>query len=266
MYRQIAEDLRQKIESGDLTGGSPLPSQNELQDQYDASRNTIRDAVKWLITRGLVETRPGAGTFVVAKIDPYVTVLTGAADAPSGGGDIYLNGVTAVRRRATASDPRVEVQQAAEVVAEELQIAAGSTVISRHQQRYIDDMPFSLQISFYPMSLVEQGAVKLIQPPSIPQGAVAYLSEELGLDQVGYCDKLTVRAPDATEAAFFKLPDDGSVAVFEVRRAAFDQHGQPFRLTISVYPADRNQFIVSVGRVPDEMPERPLPGVDQPIR
>jgi hypothetical protein len=34
---------------------------------------------------------------------------------------------------------------------------------------------------------------------------------------------------------------------------AFDDLVQPFRLTISVYPADRNQFAVSVGQVPDDV-------------
>jgi GntR family transcriptional regulator len=266
MYRQIAEDLRQKIESGRLGHGTQLPTELELRDQYEASRNTVRDALKLLMTRGLVETRPGQGTFVVAKIDPYVTILTGEADASAGEGDIYINEVTAKRRRPTTSDPRVEIQQAIGVAIEELQVADGSTVISRHQQRYIDDIPFSLQTSFYPMNLVGRGAQKLIEAPNIPQGAVAYLRKELGLEQVGYRDKITVRAPDASEAAFFKLPDDGRVAVFEVRRTAFDQHGNPFRLTISVYPTDRNQFTVNVGRVPDEIPEQSSSGVDQPAK
>jgi GntR family transcriptional regulator len=103
------------------------------------------------------------------------------------------------------------------------------------------------------MSLVERGALKLIQAPNIDEGAVAYLGTKLGLSQVGYRDTVTVRAPDANETTFFKLPDDGRVAVFEVQRVAFDDQGQPFRLTISVYPADRNQFAVSVGQVPDEV-------------
>src|SRR5258707_328118 len=42
MYRLIAEDLRQKIESGELGHGDQLPTELELRDQYDASRNTIR--------------------------------------------------------------------------------------------------------------------------------------------------------------------------------------------------------------------------------
>lgn len=258
MYRKIADDLRQRIESGEIGQDTQLPTELELREQWDASRNTVRDAIKLLITRGLVETRPGQGTFVVTKIDPYVTVLTGEADASAGDGDIYKQEVMAKLREPKTTDPRVEIQKSAGVVADSLEVDGGTTVVSRHQKRYIDEIPFSLQTSFYPMSLVAQGADKLIEAPDIAEGAVAYLRKKIGLDQVGYRDKVTVRAPDANESAFFKLPDDGRVAVFEVLRTAFDQSGQPFRLTVSVYPADRNQFIINVGQVPDELPAPPV--------
>jgi GntR family transcriptional regulator len=252
-YRQIAEDLRFKIESGELGRGTQLPTELELREQYDASRNTVRDAVKLLITRGLAETRPGQGTFVVEKIDPYVTVLTGEAGTSAGEGDIYQQEFMAKRRKPTTTDPRVEIQQSTECVADELGGEKDTTVVSRHQQRFIDGIPWSLQTSFYPMTLVIRGAGKLIQARDIPEGAVAYLCRQIGLDQTGYRDKITVRAPDANEATFFKLPLDGGVAVFEVRRTAFDQDGKPFRLTVSVYSTDRNQFTVNVGQVPDEL-------------
>ena len=76
MYQQIADDLRKKIDSGVFAGGSQLPTELELRAQYGASRNTVRDAIKRLISQGLVETRPGQGTFVTTKVDPFVTVLT----------------------------------------------------------------------------------------------------------------------------------------------------------------------------------------------
>ena len=44
MYRQIAEDLRGRIESGELPGGSRLPTELELQEQFGASRNTGTEA------------------------------------------------------------------------------------------------------------------------------------------------------------------------------------------------------------------------------
>lgn len=255
MYRQIAEDLRSKIEAGVLTRGAQLPTEIELRDQYNASRNTVRDAIKWLITRGLVETRPGQGTFVVEKITPFVTTLTGDPETGFGGGedDIYDLEVKATRRVPTASVPRVEIQQVSEVTAPELQVEMGSAVVSRHQQRFIDGTPWSLQTSFYPMRFVEQGAFRLTQPTDIAQGTVSYLLETLGVDQTGWRDMIVVRAPNQVETNFFKLPDDGRVPVIETRRTTFDSHGSPVRLTVSVYPADRNQFAVNVGKVPADI-------------
>src|SRR5947207_2374987 len=81
MYRQIAEILRGRIESGEIAPGAQLPTEIELMDQYMASRNTVRDAIKLLTTRGLVEARAGQGTFVVEKINPFVTTLTGELGA-----------------------------------------------------------------------------------------------------------------------------------------------------------------------------------------
>jgi GntR family transcriptional regulator len=256
-YRQIAEDLRQKIESGELGHhGQQLPTELELREEYDASRNTVRDAVKLLTARGLIETRPGQGTFVAKKIDPYVTVLTGQPD--KGGdeeGPVYLkkpqDGAKGNPTPAR-TNPRVEIQKAAGADAEELRVADGTTVVSRHQQRYIDDNPWSLQTSFYPMALVREGADRLLDAENIREGVVAYLRAAIGLKQAGYRDMISIRAANPSEVGFFKLPDDGRVAVFEVRRTAFDERGKPFRLTISVYPADRNQLAVNVGQVPDE--------------
>src|ERR1700730_10287408 len=114
MYKQIADDLRRQIEEGGLAPGQQLRTELELREKYNASRNTVRDAVKLLITRGLVETRPGQGTFVVAKIDPYVTLLT--VDADKGGdeeGPVYLAEERAKRRTPVTTDPRVEIQKAA---------------------------------------------------------------------------------------------------------------------------------------------------------
>ena len=61
MYRQIAEILRGKIESGEIAPGAQLPTEIERMDPYEASRNTVRDAIKLLATRGLVEARAARG-------------------------------------------------------------------------------------------------------------------------------------------------------------------------------------------------------------
>src|SRR5215469_16439785 len=97
IYRSIADDLRHQIENGELRPGEQLRTEGDLRDHYGASRNTIRDAIKLLITRGLVETRPGQGTFVVETIIPFVTTLTGDAEESTSEGDTYVAEVGALR-------------------------------------------------------------------------------------------------------------------------------------------------------------------------
>ncbi|MFE2041098.1 GntR family transcriptional regulator [Streptomyces sp. NPDC059477] len=63
-YRQIAADLIAEIERGDLSPGSPLPSEKELTERYGVARNTARSALVVLRERGLVYTVPGRGTYV----------------------------------------------------------------------------------------------------------------------------------------------------------------------------------------------------------
>src|SRR5580704_15573312 len=88
VYRQIAEDLREQIESGQLKPGQQLRTEIELREHYSASRNTVRDAIKLLTTLGLVETRPGQGTFVVQTMEPYITTLTGSPKVPTLYGEV----------------------------------------------------------------------------------------------------------------------------------------------------------------------------------
>lgn len=252
LYRQIADDLQRQIEAGDLAPGQRLPTEPELRARYGASRNTVRDAVRWLTTRGLVRTRPGQGTFVVERAEPFITTLSADPETGLGGGEgqAFEAEVAAQDRRPRASEPRVAVVQAAGVVANELRVAAGTSVVSRHQERFIDGAPFSLQTSYYPMALVHAGATQLLKPEAIYPGTSAYLAEVLDLRQARYNDLITVRTPTVTETLFFELPDSGRVSVFETFRTAFDAEDKPFRLTVSVFAADRNEFAVFSGVVP----------------
>jgi GntR family transcriptional regulator len=251
MYQQIAEDLGKQIDDGILAPGSQLPTEIELRDRYGASRNTIRDAIKRLISQGLIETRPGQGTFVITRVDPFVTVLT--ADPKTGaGGDTatYLSQVSAAHRRPRVTTPRVEVLAPPDQVARRLRIGQDTPVVSRYRERYIDEIPWSLETSYYPLNFFTNGAPKLLIADDIAEGTVRYLAETLGLHQIGYRDWITARLPAAVEQGFFKIGHDATV--FEIFRTAFDQHKTPMRLTVTVFPADRNQFIVDVG---DDLPD-----------
>jgi GntR family transcriptional regulator len=260
MYRQIAEDLREQIESGQLRPGQQLRTELELREHYGASRNTVRDAIKWLLNLGLVETKAGQGTFVTQKIDPFVTTLSGdETGLGTDEGVRYQSEVFKVKRKPVTSPVQVEIQEASEEIAAALGLrltGPNAEVISRHERRYIDDTPWSMQTSFYPVEFADRGAERLRSARNIDEGTVQYLAERLGIQQRGHRDLITVRAPNAIEAEFFRLPPDGRIPMYEIARTAFDGNGQPMRLTVTVYPSDRNKFIVTVGDVP-ELAEEP---------
>lgn len=253
MYRQIAEDLRRQIESGALGSGSQLPTEYDLRYRYDASRNTIRDAIKLLTQLGLVTTRAGQGTFVTPKTDPFVTTLSVDPAGGSGGGDRtrYRSQASENGTTPSAGPVRVTIEQASTQVASALWVSPEAEVISRQELRFIDGAPWSLQTSYYPSEFADRGASRLRGSAAITEGAAQYLTQSLGLRQVGYRDWITMRAPSNAEADFLAVPADGRVPVYEISRTAFDGNGQPIRLTVTVYPTDRNQFVFEAGEVPE---------------
>jgi GntR family transcriptional regulator len=252
-YQQIADELRQMIESGEARPGSMLPTETELRRRYDASRNTVRDAIKKLVTQGLVETHAGRGTFVREAVKPIVTIL---GRGPGVGGETfsYRSELESQQHTAVNIGLQVEVQTAES--APELGLGSTFKVISRHQKRLIDGRPWSLQTTFYPWKLYDDGAKRLLDAQNIEPGAVQYLHGALGVTEVGWSDFITVRRPDRPEAEFFGVADDGRVPVIEVRRTGFKRSGDPLRLdplrlTVTIYAADRNKFRIDVGQVPE---------------
>ena len=95
---------------------------------------------------------PGVGSFVAQRIDPFVTILSTDPRTGFGGGEgtAYLSEVSGHQRVGPSSMPKVEVQVAPAEIALRLRIASGAQVVSRHQERFIDGAPWSLQTSFYP--------------------------------------------------------------------------------------------------------------------
>jgi len=257
MYMRIAADLRDKIKTGVLKPGSQLPTEAGLQEEYEKlfeldstpSRNTVREAVEMLVREGRIEKRPGQGTFILKKEDEFLTTLSGAAE----GGETaaYISEVKSQGREPENSPPRVEIHPSSR--APELHLGDDEQVLSRHQKRFIDGRPYSLQTSFYPFSYVGK-APRLLAAGEIEEGTVAYMGKALKTEQVGWRDVMQVRAANNEERDFFDLSAKSGAQVLEVFRTAFDAKGHPIRLTATVYAADRNRLAYDGGVVPPAGP------------
>lgn len=63
-YRQIAEIIRSRIESGEYRKGARIPTESEIVEMWEVARSTARRAIALLREQGLIETVPQRGSYV----------------------------------------------------------------------------------------------------------------------------------------------------------------------------------------------------------
>ena len=83
LYRQIADQIRGLIKSGEFQAGSRLPPERDLAKQLGVSRPSVREALIALEVEGLVEVRIGSGIYVLAA-NGKPRLLPDDAEAPAG--------------------------------------------------------------------------------------------------------------------------------------------------------------------------------------
>jgi len=82
LYREVYWDLLSSIQSGKYSSGMRLPTDDQLTQQYEVSKITVRQALAVLVSEGLVERWPKRGTFVTRDLSTRVARdLSGFADA-----------------------------------------------------------------------------------------------------------------------------------------------------------------------------------------
>ncbi len=91
LYEQIVNQIEQRILKGDLHVGDQLPAERDLCEQFGVSRTAVREAVKALRQKGLLETYPGRGTFITngtSKAMRHSLNLVVKLGAPNRSGDL----------------------------------------------------------------------------------------------------------------------------------------------------------------------------------
>src|SRR6201988_216751 len=148
MSRSPLYELVESVLAGDIAGGSlppetQLPPEDGLIERFKVSRTTVRKAIQNLVERGLVEVRRGKGTFVThPKITQELTELTG-----------FVEDMQALGRDATARILDQQVVAANQVVARQLALPQGASVVRIQRVRLADGMPLSFDETYLPKEL-----------------------------------------------------------------------------------------------------------------
>lgn len=73
LFKQLSEDLENKIREGIFVEGDKLPSERKLAESYHISRNVVRQSLTVLREKGLIEIKPGKGAFVTLYNEDKLT-------------------------------------------------------------------------------------------------------------------------------------------------------------------------------------------------
>ncbi|HEV8311130.1 MAG TPA: FadR/GntR family transcriptional regulator [Methylomirabilota bacterium] len=80
IYEEIVRQIKGLIADGQLKSGDRLPPERDLAERFRVSRTSVREALRALESTGLIEIRPGEGTFVrqvsvESLIEPLALVI-----------------------------------------------------------------------------------------------------------------------------------------------------------------------------------------------
>lgn len=145
--RGVADDLRRRIRAGEFAPGQKLPSESQLGSEYGISRVTVRTALQLLESRGLVDIRHGAGSFVTTAA--VAGIRAGLQELLSISETIRELGYTpSMERRALERRPATPEEAA------RLRIAAGDEVWSLDRAVRADDQVVAYSHDLIPVPLL----------------------------------------------------------------------------------------------------------------
>lgn len=226
LYYQLVEILSEKIDSGELRSGEPIPSELQLQEQYGISRTTVRQAIARLVAAGKLRTVQGKGTFVAEpKVEEKVETITSLSQQLLARN--IKPGTKVLELVVTKPSPRV---------AEALALSSMDAVVRLERLRLADDEPLGISTAYLPYDLVPQLAEKGLNSESLYE----VLEGEYGL-VLQEADE-SVSASAATEREAQLLGITANAPVLLVTRTTYLASGRPIEHSRTVFRADRYRY------------------------
>jgi GntR family transcriptional regulator len=222
-YQQIADEVRARVEGGELGPGRLLPSEAELSLTYHASRVTVRRALEVLRDEGLIDSRQGFGWFVAA--DPVRQSLGRLGTIES---QLAAEGVRSERRildfRFVAAPPRVQ------------QVLGSATVLRVRRLNLADDEPFALVTVWCP----ERYGAELSRADVERATFYELLDVELG----SAVQTIGAAVASARDAELLAVPVGSPVLRCE--RITSSVSGEPVLVSEHTFPAHLTEFVVDL--------------------
>lgn len=234
--REIADELRRAIESGELPPGAFLPSESEMVEQYAISTGTVSKVIALLKSTGLVESKVGRGVFVRRRSELIRHAHDRYARRWRDGGKAPFRAEVEAQGRT----PRVEVTsiqrlEAPAWVADRLGLSLGTQVVRRENTYFVDTRAVQIVNTYIPLTIAEGTPLEEAVPGP---GGIYAAFEEQGHTLTRMLEEVQARMPRNEEAE--RLQTSPGTPVLDVLHISYDQDETPMDVSHFVLRGDEN--------------------------
>jgi DNA-binding GntR family transcriptional regulator len=222
LYFQVAQQIEQAIERGELGPGSRLDNEILLADRYGLSRPTMRRAIQELVSKGLLVRKRGVGTQVVHARVKRPVELTSLYD------DLSRS-----KQRPTTLVLLHEEVPAPDEVAVRLGLPVGAPAVHLERLRLADE-PLAILRNWLPATLA-----KFTEQDLEAGGLYAHLRSS-GVRICVATQRIGARAANAEQARLLEVKRGAPLLTME--RTTFDDTGRAIEYGDHVYRSDSYSF------------------------
>ncbi len=225
IYSRIEKFLRDRIRSGELLPGDPIPPESQLVQQFQISRMTVRQALSRLVYEGLVVRYRGRGSFVAEpRLEHSKVWLSFEEEMQARGAKIRIR---LLERRLVQASGRV---------AESLDLPEGAEVIALKRLRFVDDQVVGIETRYLPRAIGQA----LTSDEIHNQPLVPAVRRILGKPRTRLTLQVTGSVVSGSEARLLQIKAGAPVLVRE--HVWFVEPERPIQYGKSVFRADRYQM------------------------
>lgn len=204
---ELATELRKRINQGTYVAGQRLPSEREISDELNVSRQTVRNALSMLQTEGVIDIIPRGGAFVRS---PSAKVLIGPSNPTSDkatGPELKRAGsfIRAMESQGRKTLVRFiepsSIIPVGDEIGEKMQTSTDTKVLRRYRVHLVERVPYRILDSYYLASLLgdllgkDEGYIPLFK----------WLYDNKGVKAARAFEKINVRMPTAEEANILNI-------------------------------------------------------------
>lgn len=227
LYVQLKELIKEKIEKGEWKINDKIPSERDLEKDYDVSRMTVRKAIIELVNEDILIRKQGKGTFVKElRIEQDLVKLKSFTQ------EMRLRGLNPSTRVIDAVEilPDIDVRN-------KLKLNLGENAFVLKRLRLANDEPMAYEVSY----LAEKFCSGLFNR-NLNQSLYQVLTKEFNI-QLNYAmQSLEAGIASIKEAELLNIAENDPILILE--RLTIDGQERPIEFVKSIYRGDKFKFLV----------------------